>query len=65
MFFSISSRLHPFSDDLVLKKLDPREARVTIVGQKAKDKCVLEEKWYKTKYYYEKIEKATIEVSVT
>lgn len=53
-----------FSDQLILKKLDPKDARITIVGQKTEEKCVLEEKWYKTKYYFEKIEESAIDVSV-
>lgn len=47
----------------VLEKLNPFNSRIIIVGQKTKDKCTLEEQWYKTNYHYEKIEQAAIDVS--
>jgi insulysin len=47
----------------VIDKLDPRNSRIIIVGQKDKDKCTLEEPWYKTNYHFEKIEKSAIDVS--
>lgn len=47
----------------VMEKLNPYNARIIIVGQKTKDKCTLEEPWYKTNYWYEKIEQASIDVS--
>lgn len=46
----------------VLDKLSPCNSRIIIVGQKTKDKCTNEERWYKTKYHYEKIEQSTIDV---
>lgn len=49
----------------VLDKLCPSNSRILVVGQKEKDKCTQEEQWYKTKYYYEKIDQATIDVSLT
>lgn len=67
--FFYDFRFNPYNisfyvtDELVLQKLDPKEARVTVVGQKTKDKCILEERWYKTKYYFEKIEQSAIDVS--
>lgn len=48
----------------VLDRLNPSNSRIIIVGQKTKDKCINEEKWYKTNYYSEKIEQATIDVRV-
>lgn len=46
----------------VMKKLDPNNSRIIIVGQKDKDKCTNEEQWYKTNYHYEKIEQSAIDV---
>lgn len=48
----------------VMEKLNPYNSRIIIVGQKAKDKCTLEEPWYKTNYSFEKIEQAAIDVSI-
>lgn len=45
----------------VLSRLNPENCRITIVGKKIADKCTESEKWYKTKYHSEKIEKAIIE----
>lgn len=47
----------------VMEKLDPYNSRIIIVGQKTKDKCTMEELWYKTNYHYEKIEQSAIDVS--
>ena len=47
----------------VMEKLNPCNARIIIVGQKIKDQCTLEEKWYGTKYCYENIEQSAIDVS--
>lgn len=47
----------------VMEKLSPNNARIIIVGQSLKGKCVLEEPWYKTNYCYDKIEQRTIDVS--
>jgi insulysin len=45
----------------LLMRLTPKNCRVTVVGQKFADKCTSEERWYKTKYHSEKIDKSTIE----
>lgn len=45
----------------VLACLRPDNSRIIIVGQKTKEKCTEEEQWYKTNYYFEKIEKAAID----
>lgn len=47
--------------ELVLEHLNPANSRVTIIGQKNKETCIHEEKWYKTNYFYEKIDEKTIE----
>lgn len=51
------------TEKLVLEKLDPRAARLTIVGQRtlSSGKIMQEERWYKTKYYFEKIDRKTID----
>lgn len=64
--FSANYLLTEWRPDLigeVLEKLNPYNSRIIIVGQKHKDKCSEEEFWYKTNYYYEKIEQAAIDVS--
>lgn len=48
----------------VMDKLHPGNSRIIIVGQKAKDKCTEEEQWYKTNYYFEKIEQSAIDVNI-
>lgn len=49
----------------VMEKLHPCNSRIIIVGQKAKDKCTEEEQWYKTNYYFEKIEQSAIDVNIS
>lgn len=44
-------------------KFDPKNARITIVGQKCEKKADCEEEWYGTKYSSEKIPSRVLEVS--
>ena len=46
----------------VMECLQPNNSRIIIIGQKTKEKCTQEEQWYKTNFYFEKIEQAAIDV---